>query len=30
MLSDDEFERASEEILAIMGGGDIVREPALV
>src|ERR671917_2199102 len=30
VLSDDEFERASEEILAIMGGAELVREPALV
>ena len=27
VLSDDEFERASEEILAIIGGGELVREP---
>jgi hypothetical protein len=27
VLSDDEFERASEEILAIMRGGELVREP---
>ena len=27
VLSDDEFERASEEILAIVGGGDLVLEP---
>ena len=29
VLSDDEFERASEEILAIRGGGELVREPVL-
>jgi hypothetical protein len=29
VLSDDEFERASEEILAIVGGGDLALEPAL-
>jgi len=29
VLSDDEFERAAEEILAIVGAGDLVGEPAL-
>ncbi len=29
VLSDEEFDRAAEEILAIIGGGELVREPVL-
>jgi hypothetical protein len=29
VLSDEEFDRATEEIMAICGAGELVREPAL-